>query len=115
METILTNAEQFVAFSILFPFLLVFAIAGIACIIVVGFVLLVPGLKSGWIELNKVGRVFKIIRIVVGAILLTIALLAVAFIVTGFVEIIARGGIFASDKPNQAIVLLTALKSIFGY
>ena len=93
-EDFLQRAYDFVAISLFFPFILIFVLAGLISIFVVGFVLLIPGIKSKWSELDKKGRIIKIVKIAIGAILLTIALFTTVFVITGFVEVVKQGGVF---------------------
>ena len=93
-EDFLQKAYDFVAISLFFPFILIFVLAGLISIFVVGFVLLIPGIKSKWSELDKKGRIIKIVKIAIGVILLAIALFTTVFIITGFVEVAKQGGIY---------------------
>lgn len=104
------NAYQFVAISIIFPFLLVFLLAGIAALIGFGTVLLVKGLKIRWPESNNAKRAAKIIMIVVGILLLLVALLIISYTTCGFVMVVQRGGILgnrnsANQKPEENLII----------
>ena len=100
-EDFLQRAYDFVTISLFFPFILIFVLAGLISILVVGFVLLISGIKSKWSELDKKGRIIKIVKIAIGAILLTIALFTTVFVITGFVEVVKQGGVFHTGNSNS--------------
>ena len=90
------SAYNFIIISTIFPFLLIFLLAGILALIGFGLTLLVNGIKAKWGALNKAGRVFKIIRMAIGIIFLLIAVFAIIYSTVGIVETIRRGGIFST-------------------
>ena len=111
------SAIDFVGVLMIFPFLFILAIAGIAAFIILGLVLLVNGLKSKWPELNQAGRVFKIVKIVVGAILVIVAVLFITYISIGFAELVKSGGIFhprnqSSSNPEQSAAFIDYLSML---
>ena len=111
------SAIDFVGVLMIFPFLFILAIAGIAAFIILGLVLLVNGLKSKWPELNQAGRVFKIIKIVIGAILVIVAVLFITYISIGFAELVKSGGVFhprnqSSSNPEQSAAFIDYLSML---
>ena len=71
------SAYQFIGICSIFPFIYVFLIAGVVALLIVGFVLLIYGLKSK--QKTAKGHIFRIIRIVIGALFLIIAILFIAY------------------------------------
>ena len=109
------SAYQFIGICSIFPFIYVFLIAGVVALLIVGFVLLIYGLKSK--QKTAKGHIFRIIRIVIGALFLTIAILFVAYSILGLTEMINRGGIFSdrnnySSMPNSENALTYYLSTI---
>ena len=98
------NAYQFFVFATIFPFIYIFYFAGLAAFTAYGLILFVNGLKSKWSELNKAGRVRKIISIVFGSIFMAMALFMTIYFIVGVVTLVQRGGVFRS--ANQAAIVL---------
>lgn len=95
------SAYQFMGICSIFPFIYVFLIAGVAALLIVGLVLLINGLKSKGNTAK--GRVFKIVRIVLGALFLIIAILFIAYSILGFTELVNRGGVFSNRNNHSSI------------
>ena len=102
------SAYQFVEIATIFPFILVFLLAGILAFMGFGLVLFIHGLTS------KTGGAPKIIRIIIGAILLIIAIFMSIFLIIGFMELGVRGGAI-NDRRNvnaEAMILINYLSTI---
>ena len=94
-------AYNFAAWITFFPFILIFVVALLFVLTVPGCVLFITGIKSKSLELTKAERKLKIIKIIIGIILLVTALLIIVFIVTGFIVAHERGGVLANNKPSS--------------
>ena len=109
------SAYDFAVILLIFPVLLILLIAGVFAAVMVGSILFVNGLKSKWRELNDVKRTLKIVSIVIGALLLTIALLISIYVTVGFIELSNRGGFLghgnksSSTQSNALICYLSLL------
>ena len=97
------SACDFATILCIFPFLMILIFAGILAFIIFGMVLLITGAKNKWQELNKAGRVFKIIKIVAGSIMLVIAVLLSSYIAYGFGALWAKGGFFGKPQSSSNI------------
>ena len=95
-EQILNSAYEFTIIATIFPFILIFVFAGVCALTAFGLTFFIKGLKTKWAEVTKAGRTFKIIKIVVGALMLIAAILITAYMIMGFVMIVRNGGLFAS-------------------
>ena len=94
-------AYRFAAWISFFPFILIFVVALLFVFIVPGCILFITGIKSKCLKLTKAERTLKIIKIIVGIILLVAALLIVVFIITGFIVAYERGGVLANNHPSS--------------
>ena len=109
------SAYDFAVILLIFPVLLILLIAGVFAAVMVGSILFVNGLKSKWRELNDVKRTLKIVSIVIGALLLTVALLTIIYVTMGFIELSNRGGLLghgnksSSTQSNALICYLSLL------
>lgn len=109
MVALIESAREFAAILCIFPFLFILIIAGILAFIIFGLVFLFTGAKSQWQKLNKAGRVFKVIKIVAGSIMLVVAVLLSCYIAYGFGALWASGGVFhprnqPSSNPEQSTI-----------
>ena len=100
------NAYSFIQVASIFPFLLVFAFALVLACLGFGLALFISGLKSKSSELKNAGRVVKIIKIVVGALLLAVGIFAGIYLTLGLIELGERGGAFANASNNNAAEIL---------
>lgn len=106
------SASGFAAIISVFPFLLIFLLAAVLAGFIFGLVLFINGLKSKGAELTNAGHALKIVKIIIGLILISIALFLVIYTTLGMVALYNRGGFYAnrsSSNPQPSSEQLSAV------
>ena len=106
IEEILKACSNFFGLSMLFPIILVIFIIGLVLMVTFGLFLFISGIKRKWIELDRRGQTLKIIKIVVGSILLISALLLISIYIIGMIAFINRVGFYSHDTEEATTQIL---------